>query len=64
MALVDPIEIQSSRINLKPFTSNDAEECYSCITPSLTRYMSWDPPRSSRFRADMASMVKHNQSGF
>ena len=45
MALVDPIEIQSSRINLKPFTSNDAEECYACITPSLTRYMSWDPPQ-------------------
>ena len=38
------IIIDSARMTLKPFTSNDAEECYACITPSLTKYMSWDPP--------------------
>jgi RimJ/RimL family protein N-acetyltransferase len=36
--------IYSTRLQIKPFTCNDAEECYACITPTLTRYMSWEPP--------------------
>ncbi|MEG0481626.1 MAG: GNAT family N-acetyltransferase [Acinetobacter sp.] len=39
------IMIDSARLILKPFTSNDAEECYACITPTLTKYMSWEPPQ-------------------
>ncbi|MFW1801170.1 GNAT family N-acetyltransferase [Acinetobacter nematophilus] len=37
--------MSSTRLQLKPFTCNDAEECYGCITPTLTKYMSWDPPQ-------------------
>jgi RimJ/RimL family protein N-acetyltransferase len=37
--------ISSTRLCLKPFTSDDADECYACITPTLTKYMSWDPPQ-------------------
>jgi len=40
----DAIPIESKRLSLAPFSANDADAAYSCITPSLTRYMSWDPP--------------------
>ncbi|MDR5835821.1 GNAT family N-acetyltransferase [Caballeronia sp. LZ034LL] len=31
---------------LQPFSLADADEAYQCITPSLTRYMAWEPPES------------------
>jgi RimJ/RimL family protein N-acetyltransferase len=43
------IHIESHRISIRPFAENDADEAYRCITPSLTRYMSWEPPAT---RAD------------
>ncbi|RZG74094.1 GNAT family N-acetyltransferase [Acinetobacter sp. WCHAc060025] len=42
----EKIVIQSSRITLKPFTAHDADESYVCITPTLTRFMSWEPPEN------------------
>ncbi len=42
----ETIVIQSARITLKPFTVNDADESFTCITPTLTRFMSWDPPEN------------------
>ena len=45
MLLNEIIEIQSSRLILKPFTANDADESFACITPTLTRFMSWEPPK-------------------
>lgn len=38
------IELRSSRLILKPFTPLDSDEILRYITPTLTRYMSWDPP--------------------
>lgn len=40
------IEIKSSRIILRLFTPEDADEVFACITPTLTRFMSWEPPQS------------------
>ncbi len=31
------------RLTLHLFSASDADEAYSCITPSLTRYMRWEP---------------------
>lgn len=45
MAL-DHLEIQYAALILKSFTAEDADEIYSCITPTLTQYMSWEPPQS------------------
>lgn len=39
-----PNVIESPRLRLQPFSPADADEAYPCITPSLTRYMAFDPP--------------------
>lgn len=36
--------IKAPRLHLQPFSPTDADEAYHCITPSLTRYMAWEPP--------------------
>jgi RimJ/RimL family protein N-acetyltransferase len=40
------IQIESTRLLIKPFSANDADAAFSCITPSLTRHMAWEPPAS------------------
>ncbi len=40
------IRILSQRLNIEPFCEQDAVESFACITPALTRYMSWEPPAS------------------
>ncbi len=41
-----PIRILSQRLSIEPFCEQDAAESFPCLTPSLTRYMSWEPPAS------------------
>ena len=41
-----PIRILSQRLSIEPFCEQDAVDSFPCITPSLTRYMSWEPPAS------------------
>lgn len=38
--------IMSARLNLKVFEMADADEVFACITPTVTRFMPWEPPRS------------------
>ncbi len=40
---LNTVTLSTQRLTLKPFTANDADETYNCITPTLTRYMAWDP---------------------
>ncbi|MGE8163719.1 GNAT family N-acetyltransferase [Paraburkholderia sp. NPDC080076] len=40
------IQIESTRLLIKPFTAHDADATFACITPSLTRHMAWEPPAS------------------
>lgn len=40
------IAIRSERLLLRPFSASDAEEAYVSITPTLTRFMAFDPPPS------------------
>ncbi|TCM61911.1 RimJ/RimL family protein N-acetyltransferase [Acinetobacter calcoaceticus] len=40
------MKIQTPRLELQPFSAQDAAECYACITPTLTRYMTWEPAAS------------------
>ena len=38
------IHIESARLTICPFLAGDADDTFPCITPSLTRFMSWEPP--------------------
>ncbi|ESY91166.1 GNAT family N-acetyltransferase [Mesorhizobium sp. LNHC229A00] len=40
------VEIKSERLWLRLFTADDAEEIFAAITPAITRFMQWEPPRS------------------
>jgi RimJ/RimL family protein N-acetyltransferase len=49
--------IRSARLNLSVFEMADAEEVFACITPAITRYMPWEPPRSlAEYKARRESM--------
>lgn len=39
-----PIDIATRRIALRPFRAADAAEVFDAITPTLTRFMAWEPP--------------------
>jgi RimJ/RimL family protein N-acetyltransferase len=45
------IVIQSTRLRLSQFQITDAEEVFACITPSITRFMRWEPPSWSEYIA-------------
>jgi RimJ/RimL family protein N-acetyltransferase len=38
--------IVSERLSIRPFGADDANDAFSCITPSLTRFLSFDPAPS------------------
>lgn len=40
------VEIETERLRLKLFTADDADEIFAAITPAITRFMQWEPPRS------------------
>lgn len=40
----DKIYIESPRRSIQPFTADDTQDTFGCITTSLTRFMSWEPP--------------------
>ncbi|HVJ33699.1 MAG TPA: GNAT family N-acetyltransferase [Terriglobia bacterium] len=41
-----PLVLRSPRLHLRPFTGSDAAAIFRCVTPSLTRFMAWEPPSS------------------
>lgn len=40
----EEIRIESRRLSIRPFSESDADATFPCITPSLTRWMAWEPP--------------------
>ena len=73
------IDIQTERLQLRPFSAADAGEAFNSITPRLTRYMAFDPPPSrSAFEvvwrrwlctiadgSDLTFVIRHREkSGF
>ncbi|ACR30619.1 GNAT family N-acetyltransferase [Burkholderia glumae] len=40
----ETIHIESQRLSIRPFSAGDARDAFGCITHSLTRFMSWEPP--------------------
>ncbi len=41
------VRITSARAVIRPFTAADADEVLACITPAITRWMSWEVPSSA-----------------
>jgi RimJ/RimL family protein N-acetyltransferase len=46
MSDIKPLVINSLRLRLKPFQLADAADVFACITPSITRFLPWEPPAS------------------
>lgn len=42
--MIEPL--QSTRLALTLFSADDAAESFACMTPSLTRFMTWQPPEN------------------
>ena len=40
------IELLASRLSLRAFTPADAPEIFAAVSPTITRFMSWDPSPS------------------
>jgi RimJ/RimL family protein N-acetyltransferase len=38
------IEILSARTVIRPFLPYDAPDVFACISPEITRFMTWEPP--------------------
>ena len=38
--------LSSARLTLRPYRSKDVRDVFDCITPAVTRFMSWEPPGS------------------
>lgn len=45
------IVIHSPRLELRQFQITDAPEVFACITPTVTRFMRWEPPTWSEYLA-------------
>jgi len=57
------VSISTQRLNLKSFTAEDADEIYNCITPTLTRYMAWDPQPRHEFDETWNTWLKNFKAG-
>ncbi len=71
------IDIQTERLQLRPFSAADAGEAFDSITPTLTRFMAFDPPPSrSAFEvvwrrwlctiadgSDLTFVIRHREMG-
>lgn len=51
------MQLETPRLSLIRFTMADAEEVFGCITPAVTRYMSWEPPSREAYLARCAALV-------
>lgn len=51
------MRLETPRLSLTRFTMADAEEVFACIAPSITRYMSWEPPAREAYMARCATLI-------
>ncbi len=58
------IRLESARLVMTEFEMNDAEDLFSCISPSITRFMPWEPPQSvAELKARRQEMAKAANAG-
>ncbi|MFX9833234.1 GNAT family N-acetyltransferase, partial [Acinetobacter baumannii] len=56
---LNTVTLFTQRLTLKPFNANDADETYSCITPTLTRYLAWYPQPRHEFDQTWSKWLKN-----
>ena len=49
---MNSIVLESRRLALRTFEAADAADVFACITPAITRFMTWEPPPSQGAFAD------------
>jgi len=47
------VSITSARLHLRAFTPKDAPEAFAAVTPSLTRFLAWEPSPSLKAFSDI-----------
>lgn len=58
------ITLMSSRLLLRSFTADDAAEAFAVATPSVTRFMAWDPsPSLDAFEQVLRTWLPRMESG-
>ncbi|MDT3487548.1 GNAT family N-acetyltransferase [Stenotrophomonas maltophilia] len=56
--------LQTQRLALQPFSAVDANEVHAAITPTLTRFMAFDPPESAQaFEAIWREWIRRIDEG-
>ena len=53
------LQLCANRLMLTPFSAQDADVCFQCITPTLTHYMAWEPPESPAVFKDIWQSWQH-----
>lgn len=48
---------ETARLKLAQFEMTDADDVFSCITPEITRYLSWEPPSLEAYVARCAVLL-------
>jgi len=43
--------IDTPRLSLERFAMSDADELFQCITPAVTKFMTWDPPSFDDYKS-------------
>lgn len=46
MPLRNNVEVRAQRIILRVFSATDAREAFEAMTPSLSKFMSWEVPKT------------------
>ncbi len=51
---------QSKRLRFTRFQMSDARDVFACITPAITRYLTWDPPTWDEYVALSEAGIRAN----
>jgi RimJ/RimL family protein N-acetyltransferase len=54
------VSFQSPRLQFTRFTMADAPDVFACITPAITRYLTWDPPTWGEYLALSEASIRAN----
>jgi RimJ/RimL family protein N-acetyltransferase len=54
--------IHSTRLQLLSFQMADAADVFACITPAITRYLTWDPPTWDEYLALCEAQLRANDA--